>query len=290
MEDTYVRRKKNIDDELFVKLNNYHENINFTIEKNPQKFLDTKISIINNTMHTDVVFNEYKLPPHWNSKIPKRFKRNIINGDLHRAKKIASDFQNELIKIRLKYKNAGYPIRYINSVISSFNNNNNTGRNISSDKIRITINLPYCPENEEYSKTFINRLNIFTENKYSFFIMWKTRKIRSLFPLKDKVKIIHKSDIIYEGSCSCGEIYVGQTDRNAILRWDEHDDYRKSSEPAKHLKENRNHHFNWKILSNASNFFQKRKILETYFIKLIKPSLNNQHDNYQLKLYHNGVT
>ena len=43
VDDTYVRRKKNTTDELFEKLNTYHDNIKLTIEENPTKFLDTEI-------------------------------------------------------------------------------------------------------------------------------------------------------------------------------------------------------------------------------------------------------
>ena len=43
VDDTYIQRKKNEPDSLFEKLNSYHPNLNFTIEKNPTKFLDTKI-------------------------------------------------------------------------------------------------------------------------------------------------------------------------------------------------------------------------------------------------------
>ena len=33
------------------------------------------------------------------SNIPKRYKRNAINGDLHHAKLIATDFDNEIVQI-----------------------------------------------------------------------------------------------------------------------------------------------------------------------------------------------
>ena len=80
-----------------------------------------------------MVSNDRKLPPHWSSKIPKRYKRNIINGELHRAKKISSNFDKEIIRIRDKYIKAGYPLRFINSVISSFNNKNTQQRNSNND-------------------------------------------------------------------------------------------------------------------------------------------------------------
>ena len=290
VDDIYVRRKLSVEDKLFEDLNNYHNNITFTIEKNPKKFLDTQIIFENNNIITEVVCNNFKLPAHWSSKIPKRYKRNTINGELHRAKQIASNFQNEINKIRTKYKNAGYPLKFINSVISSFNNENRNDQPWDENKPRIIINLPFCTENENYAKVFLSKLNDFTGNKYSFIVTWKTRKIRSLFPLKDQVDFKHCSNIIYEGTCSCGNNYIGVTDRNSILRFDEHDNENKSSEPSKHLKDNENHKFGWKLLSKASRERRRGRILETFFIKIRGPSLNNQTENYKLKLFHNGVT
>ena len=43
VDDTYIRRRKNESDSLFEKLNSDHSKIKLTIEKNPTKFLDTKI-------------------------------------------------------------------------------------------------------------------------------------------------------------------------------------------------------------------------------------------------------
>ena len=51
-----------------------------------------------------------KSPAFWNSEIPKRYKRNDINGDLHRAFKIASDFDAEVSIITKKYLDAGYSL------------------------------------------------------------------------------------------------------------------------------------------------------------------------------------
>ena len=154
------------------------------------------------------------------------------------------------------------------------------------------INLPYCPENEIFAKTFIERLRVFTQNKHQFVVIWKTRKIRSLFPLKDKIDNNLVSDVIYEGLCLCKENYIGETNRNSIVRWNEHEDIKKTSEPAKHLKahQTHSHKFEWSRICKASGNKIKRKILETFFIKIRNPSLNINMDNFQLKLFHNGVT
>ena len=46
VDDIHNRRKNNIRDNLYERLNNYHPNIKLTIQINPNKFLDTEI--INN--------------------------------------------------------------------------------------------------------------------------------------------------------------------------------------------------------------------------------------------------
>ena len=53
-----------------------------------------------------------KLPVAWSSNIPKRYKRNAINGDLHRAKRIATDFDNEIVQIKEKFLAANFPLLY----------------------------------------------------------------------------------------------------------------------------------------------------------------------------------
>ena len=64
-------------------------------------------------------------------------------------------------------------------------------------------------------------------------IMWRTRNIQSLLPLKDKND--YKSCVIYKEVCSCGSHCIGETKRNAEVRWNEHNNPTKSSEPSKHL-------------------------------------------------------
>ena len=44
------------------------------------------------------------MPAHWSSQIPKRYKRNSTKGDLHRAKKISSNFKEEINSLGIKYK------------------------------------------------------------------------------------------------------------------------------------------------------------------------------------------
>ena len=71
-------------------------------------------------------------------------------------REIASDFEEGLARIREKYNKTGYPIRFVNSVISSFTNDNPAPQPRDINKMRVLINLPICPENEKYTKLFLS--------------------------------------------------------------------------------------------------------------------------------------
>jgi len=296
VDDIYVRRKKNVQDELFKKLNNYHPNIKLTIEQNPEKFLDTKIIRNNSSMSFKVHDNEMKIPVHWSSAIPKRYKRNAIKGDLHRANRISDILKEEKTRILSKYVAAGYPIRFIEAVIREFETNTHNDDLIipnwlfdeEKTKKEIYIKLPFCEKNERETHKFLKTLDSYTDNEYRFQIVWTTRKLRSLFQIKDKV--IYKANVIYEGNCDCGEKYIGETVRNTITRWKEHESKSSKSEVSRHLQNNSQHNFRWKPITQAPKETIKRKILEAFYIKKYKPTLNDQLDLKTLNLFRNGIT
>ena len=106
--------------------------------------------------------------------------------------------------------------------------------------------------------------------------------------MKDKAS--HVSSVVYEGKCNCGENYIGETGRNVTVRWDEHSDIGKNSEPAKHLNQFPEHRFNWKILRRVPNKVRQRKINEAYYVMCMHPTLNNQLELTYLTLFRNGIT
>ena len=291
MNDTYIRGKKYGTDKLFIDLNSYHENIKLTLETSPNKFLDTEIIRNDQGIKMQVYNKMEKLPVPWYSKVPFKYKRKAITGELHRAKRRASDFDEETKKIRSKYTDAGYPKYVMENTIRNFNRKKDEPLIPPwsfDERKHVTIRLPFSSENKKYSAYFISKLVSFTNGKVKFNIVWNTREIQSLFPLQDKVQ--HLSCIIYKGICSCGGTYIGETIKKCKIRWDEHNDVNKNSEPAKHLARNIEHEFSWYVLTRAPENTLKRSILEAYFIKLIVPSLNEKLDNDVLMLFRNTVT
>ena len=101
--NTINKRKKNTDiDELFQNMNSHHPNIKLTVETNPTRFLDTAFTKnLDGSVTTKVFCKTGKLPIFWDSQIPKGYKSDNMQGELHRAFKIASDFDAEVQTIRL---------------------------------------------------------------------------------------------------------------------------------------------------------------------------------------------
>ena len=95
--------------------------------------------------------------------------------------------------------------------------------------------------------------------------------------------------MIYKGTCSYGETYIGETIHNASIRWEKHNDPTKKSEPARHLKINFDHVFNWVILCKTPQNYKVRCNLEASYIALLKPTINEEKDFEILALFRNGV-
>ena len=301
VDDCINRRARNEPDVLLERLNSYHPKITFTAELSPEKFLDTKLGLKDTGLCYPAVYRKpNKISIHWSSKVPKRYKRNAVWGDLNRAYRMSSVFDKEVDSIRQKFQNACFPKRFVDSIIAQFKQKKLEEMKEDDEDVLIPaylfecpkpfimIEIPYSPENEQISKQFLHKFKIFTDDQYKVAINWKTKKVKNLFSLKSRN--LHPACKIYLGVCSCNETYIGETKRNVEIRWGEHGDPRKASEPAKHIHENTGHVFTWNIIMDAPDNSRVRKNLEASWVALKKPSLNNQVDSKKLILFRHGVT
>ena len=112
----------------------------------------------------------------------------------------------------------------------------------------ILIEIQYCDKNEVASKQFIKRFNKFTNDKYDIRIKWLTRKMKTLFKLKDPC--IHLACKIYKGVCICGETYMRETMRNVETRSKEHNTLSDKSNLSKHINSYLDHIFTRSIICN----------------------------------------
>ena len=58
-----------------------------------------------------------KLPLHWSSHILLRYKPNVLLGELHRANKMASNFNSKLKIMKIKYLQEGFQINVVSDII-----------------------------------------------------------------------------------------------------------------------------------------------------------------------------
>ena len=250
-DDIFTRRKANVPDQLLEFLNNYHPNIKLTYEINPEKFIDTKICYKNSSITIKVYRSITNLTPHWSSSIPKKCKRNAIHRDSCRAERISSDFNKQKMLIRQKFDNVGNPSPFTNSIIRDYEHKQNKRQQQEDEYIippnffeiakeSILVEFPYCPQNKLVAKRFLPMFHQFT-NQFKVTVKWITKRVKSLFLLKGKTPF--PACQINRGTCVCNETYIRETIGNVDIRWNEHEDIRKESEPAKHLKDNLNHKF-----------------------------------------------
>ena len=97
-----------------------------------------------------------------------------------------------------------------------------------------------------------------------------------MFPLKDRKNYI--SCVIYKGDCSCGSCYISETKRVAEVRWNEHNNPPKSSEPSKHLR-NTLHGLSFQMLQRMVRPGRTQKhhiLLSRNLILTNKTALNDQ--------------
>ena len=129
----------------------------------------------------------------------------------------------------------GYSLPFIDNVIRTFKEKNVVDQNNATDdnddepfipsyffevnKRFILLKLPFGQNNEIKPKHFLKKFHHFTKNYFEIAISWETRKIQTLFHLKDKK--LYPACKIYYGVCESGKDYIGETKRNTITRWSE---------------------------------------------------------------------
>ena len=100
-------------------------------------------------------------------------------GELHRAKKIASNFDMEVKRIVNKYTAAGFTSRFVHSIMYNFDSGEEDLRQwLFDERKAFTIHLPFSPS---FVKTFISKLNYFTNKNASLMFFGTQRKCSRCF-------------------------------------------------------------------------------------------------------------
>lgn len=102
-------------------------------------------------------------------------------------------------------------------------------------------------------------MHCFTNEKYRILVNWITKKVKSLFPLRDQN--IYPVCKIYHGLCSCKENCLSESKCNVTTSYGKHQLCpTHDSGPAKHLDKNIQHSYSWIILANSYKNQNKREL------------------------------
>jgi len=145
----------------------------------------------------------------------------------------------------------GYPKAYIDCCIMKYlNKTHETSVNsfTITPPVTTTINmrLPYLGEiSYEVCWEMQRLVHRYAIMPFQFRFIYETNKLKKYFTYKDKQNHLHRSNVVYKLTCTCGSNYIGQTRRNLITRINEHK-FDQRSEVCKHLLANPTHRFNSK--------------------------------------------
>ena len=235
VDDTFLIFRRNQDVELFLNyLNNQHDNIKFTYEKESNgclSFLDVRVEKSFLGFKTSI----YLKPTYtglglsWFSFCPDIYKINSIKTLLHRAYDICSDYfilHLEFEFLKRYFTNNNYSINIFFKVLKNFMYDRRKDKASKMDVPKMVqyIKLPF------YGKVSYDlRKKLNQHLKYNFpaidfrFVFSNNFTIGSFFNAKDKIPNAVCSKIVYEFSCpSCPARYIGCTTRSFKIRIFEH--------------------------------------------------------------------
>ena len=285
-------------DKFFNFINNFHSNIQFTIEKeqcNKLPFLDVHITRQNDGYFTTSVYRKPTftgLTTSFFSFIPLMYKINVIRILIYRAYHLSSSyvsFSTELKNLEQILTRNGFPLHLIQKYIRKFLHSvmQPSAPNFNVPKKIVYLSLPYLgPPSHKMAKNIKNALSHYYSYIDFKFTFRNNFQIKSFFRYKDKIPTDLQSNIIYKYKCeTCNSFYIGSSIKQAKVRFTQH--LGTSFRTGRHLSkpmysaprnhsETSNHKIsynNFSVIDHAANTHSLR-ILESLYLLKHKPSLN----------------
>ena len=279
-----------------TELNNIHPNLKFTVEYERDgqiPYLDMLLIREGKKVQSSWYCKptDTGLVMNYHAMAPRRYKRGVVSGFVHRIHRACSTWQNfhlGLVKAKQVLEKNQYPSNFYEPIIRDTIEKIvlKTGKKDEDDQQdSYRIKLQYRGFTTEQ---FVKRLK---ESGAPIQVVLTVQKIKSALPsLKSTVPKMLKSNVVYQIKCPrCNACYVGKTSRHLTERIREHKS--KSNGPVrKHLMkcgvDKDEVDENTSILATAlENAFQL-SILEALFIRELKPSMNTKDEfrDYELVL------
>ena len=317
VDDTFTFVKKGGIDFILQQLNNFHENIKFTFEKEADgsiSFLDVKVmrnsdgsfvtDIHRKKTDTDIYLN-------WSSFAPKPWKVGTLKGLIRRAFTICST--DELRKKEVSFlkkvftKINGYPSRVVNKIVHEVQDKMtaesltpvnppvdvNTNSSVPNDSSKEEVYNPFIclpykgVKGEGIVKSFRNILKRALPNNVKPRIVYKGTKLGSCFRIKDKIPVHHETNLVYTFESSDeATTYIGETKVRFGTRTYEHCHTDKDSSVYKYkMERNDVTEGDFRILDKGFSRTVDRKLAEALYVKELDPMLNRQKKSFTLHLF-----
>ena len=313
VDDVFAIVMKNSEDFIFGKLNNWDSNLEFTREVMTSEglvFLDCLVFANGHKLHhkkyrkegLNTVLSNFE-----KSVMCKKYLKNSLFTMLHRERDCCSNnelFHESLEELREILRRNNYPKRLVDNKIETFLKDDK--KPDRPEKVH-TLCIPYTsPSIEKYLHSLIKRMKMFVPY-FEFNQAYKTLTLRDIISPYCKLSLDFEevSNAVYQFQCVCSESYVGRTSRQLLTRIQEHQQESKAkgiywhflkcpkyqenlkkASPFDKQKENFNFfksHF--KILRKSFRSLFEQKRTEAFFIRTLRPGLNDQRDHNFFKLF-----
>ena len=178
----------------------------------------------------------------WNDFGPTDWKTGTLIGFIRRAYSHSSDFMimhEEISRIKSQFRAVGYPLWLIQDKINKtlakvlYKANpthypNPDAHRKDATELPTKWSVLYLPWSGVPASAIVNKIRKTLPRDYSrISIAYTTSKLRDLLPrfttcTKSSSKALSVSDLVYKYTCTCGQVYIGETKRRLAIRISEH--------------------------------------------------------------------
>ena len=291
MDDLLQNIKKIEVERKLQEINNLHRNLKFTCEREVDGELPVLDLKIIHDYETGALSSKWYRKPtdtglimNYHALAPKRYKRSIVSGFVHRIYRACSNwglFHESLNVVKQILEKNQYPPAFYEPIIKEAlskilgveEKQPRSEEETPSKKIMLMIQYRgKCTEDFARAMHKISAPCI---------MVMTLRKLKTVLPsLKPAVEKMLKSGVVYKITCPrCSACYVGQTSRHLTTRFDEHT----QRKPVKaHLAAcgTKMSHENIEILHQTARGERYLETLEALYIREQKPTINTK-DEYR---------
>ena len=228
MDDIFRNIKKNKIESKLKEINSYHPSLKFTCEIECDgclPFLDMKV-----TNNIGMLFSTWYCKPtdtglvmNFHALAPKKYKRAVIAGFVHRIYRACSSwelFHESIERAKVILRQNQYPSVFYEKII-----HDTLTRIVEKTvKEREEMNDPFLPFLQYGGKCSESYARDILKTGVSVRVIFTLRKVRTVMPsLKEPIEKPMKSCVVYKISCPrCNACYVGQTRRHLQTQFHEH--------------------------------------------------------------------